>query len=303
MLRVEVIEDSRRRDPVRRLRAPERETDRRGTPAATRSAGAGFAERVVVETQPQVVRRFVWPAWLPDQPQHCRLTLEESRDERSQPVRAARVESREPHPPVEARHVRECGAGRALDVAGLEAEGEFRPPYSIGARLDHDLGPRRRHRAKEAVAVDRAERCDGAKRGCRRIDQDPVDEIRQPARCRRSVRSARQRAGEFARGDRKAEQKPEEPHPRLGGRGVRCDSKRSANGRRDWPPPGAGRSAGSFPEWPAQGRQHNGTQGRLQQQRSGRCPPAGGPSRVGPRSGHPVPGGPAPCRCAPACPL
>ena len=146
---------------------------------------------------------------------------------------------REPHQPVEPRHVGRHEARPARHVARLPAELVGAPLGPIVAALDHDLEPPRGHVGEEAVAVHHPERPDEAE-----------DRGRGPHPGLRHAQGLEQRhqAQHHQRDDHPAPRRspPATQDPCVSG--VRCIGRRRQGRELRW---GCGRRRGRTPRWQA----------------------------------------------------
>jgi len=105
-----------------------------------------------------VARQLTGEGIRPEQRQHARLALEKALEQRVEPaLRARGPQRREPHLPVQSRHVRLLPGGQAREIVRLPRQRVALPRAAVRAALDLDLAPLGGHHAEEAVAVERAE--------------------------------------------------------------------------------------------------------------------------------------------------
>src|SRR4029077_7664403 len=141
-------------------------------PHAARGPLARRAETVAEIGEPHVAGRLIRKRIVAEQREHRGRPLQDVPHQGLEPVpRPSRVEARDPHLPVEPRHVRGHERRSPAHVARLPAEAVFLPLRAVAAALDNDLGPLRRHDAEQPVPVDRAQRLDGAEQ---RIVESPA---------------------------------------------------------------------------------------------------------------------------------
>src|SRR5437763_11747229 len=132
-------------------------------PRAARGPLARRAETVAEISQPNVARRRVRKGVVAQQGQHLGRPRQDVPQQRREPLPSPlRVQGREPHLPVEPRHVRGHERRSPVHIARLPAKAVLAPLYAVAATLDDDLGALRRHHAEQPVAVHRADRLDGS---------------------------------------------------------------------------------------------------------------------------------------------
>src|SRR6266550_4275156 len=130
-------------------------------PRAARGPLGRRAEAVPVVHEPHVARRRARKRVLAQQRENFGCPFEQAPEQRHQPVpRALGVERREPHLPIQPRHVWRHERRVAGRIAGLPAKPILAPAHRVGAALDHNLEALRGHHAEQSVPVHRPQRRD-----------------------------------------------------------------------------------------------------------------------------------------------